>query len=64
MLCSLSQLNENDLKAINDLENSLKKPLLAFSCHEANPAMVSAEELEKIQELEKKLGMSLVAVEQ
>ncbi|MGM0454077.1 MAG: hypothetical protein ACQERN_13020 [Thermodesulfobacteriota bacterium] len=63
MLCSLSTLSETDLKAINDLENSLQKPLLAFSCHNVDPAMVSGEELEKIQALEQKLGMSLVAVE-
>jgi len=63
MLCSLStKLGPEDIKAINALEKELATPLLAFSCHDVKPADVDAEQLSKIQALEKRLGMSLVAV--
>jgi len=63
MLCSLStKLGPEDIKAINALEKELATPLLAFSCHDVKPADVNAEQLSKIQALEKRLGMSLVAV--
>lgn len=63
MLCSLStKLGTDDLQAINALEKELATPLLAFSCHDLKPADVKAEQLAKIQALEKRLGMSLVAV--
>jgi hypothetical protein len=64
MLCSLStKLGSEDLKAINALENELGIPILAFSCRaELKPAEVTADQLIKIQALESKLGLSLVAV--
>lgn len=64
MLCSITtDVNESTLQAINDLEKGLGKTLLAFSCHELKPSALNAEELSKVQEVEKKLGVSLVAVE-
>lgn len=63
MLCSLSRLSDYDLKEINQLETDLQKPVLAYSCHDIRPAQLSGEEIKKIQELEKRLGLSLVAVE-
>lgn len=64
MLCSLAtNVNESTLKTIGDLEKGLGKTLLAFSCHDLKPSALSAEELSKIQEVEKQLGVSLVAVE-
>jgi hypothetical protein len=64
MLCSLTtDVNESNLRAINDLEKGLGKTLLAFSCHDLKPSTLSAEELSKVQEVEKQLGVSLVAVE-
>ncbi len=63
MLCSLTKLSETDLKEINLLETEIKKPLLAFACHNVRPAQLSDDEMERVQTLEKKLGMSLVAVE-
>ncbi len=65
MLCSLStKLSAEDLKAINSLENELGTPLLAFSCRaDLKPAAVSPDQLAKIQALESKLGLSLVAVQ-
>jgi len=64
MLCSLStKLDEADMGAITALEKELGHPLLAFSCHSVAPAALTAEQLGKIQELETKLDVSLVAVE-
>ncbi len=65
MLCSLStKLGSEDLQAINALENELGKPILAFSCRaDLKPADVTGEQLAKIQALEHKLGLSLVAVQ-
>ncbi|MBM4289107.1 MAG: hypothetical protein FJ135_13380 [Deltaproteobacteria bacterium] len=63
MLCSLStRLSSEDLQAITALEKELSTPILAFSCHDLKPADVNAEQLAKIQALENRLGMSLVAV--
>jgi hypothetical protein len=64
MLCSLStKLTPEDLQAINALEKELALPLLAFSCHDVKPANVNNEQLSKIQALENRLGVSLVAVQ-
>jgi len=63
MMCSLSNLTKEDLDQIRTLESDLGKPLLAFSCHDLAPALLDAGNLARIQELEKKLGLALVAVE-
>jgi hypothetical protein len=64
MICSLTNnIDTAVLKTINDLEKDLGKTLLAFSCHALNPSALSADELQKVQDAEKKLGVSLVAVE-
>jgi len=62
MICSLSNLSEKDLKAINQLEKEINAPLLAFSCHDIKPAILTDDALAKLEQLEKKLGFSLVAV--
>lgn len=62
MLCSLSNLKENDIEKIKTLETDLGMTVLAFSCHDAKPVQLDAEALKKIQALENKLGLSLVAV--
>jgi hypothetical protein len=62
MLCSLSKVESLDLDAIQGLEKDLGKTLLAFSCHDLKPAEIKDEELSKINELENKLGVVLVAV--
>jgi len=64
MLCSYSKTESIDLKAIQGLEKDLGKTLLAFSCQDIKPAEVKDEELARINELEKKLGVVLVAIEQ
>ncbi len=64
MLCSLStKLTPEDLQAITALEQELAVPLLAFSCHDVQPAALKPEQLSKIQALENRLGLSLVAVQ-
>ena len=62
MLCSLSDLNDQQLQRIRSLENDLGKTILSFSCHTASPASLQETELAKIQTLENELGLSLVAV--
>jgi hypothetical protein len=63
MLCSLStKLGEEEMSAIETVEKEVGRPLLAFSCHPLKPADISADQLAKIQTLENKLGISLVAV--
>lgn len=64
MLCSLAnKVDDPILKKINDLEKDLGKTFLAFKCHEVKPTMLTATELDKVQEVEKQLGVSLIAVE-
>jgi hypothetical protein len=64
MICSLTNnIDEAKLSAITNLEKDLGKTLLAFSCHALNPSSLSADELQKVQDAEKKLGVSLVVVE-
>ncbi len=63
MLCSLAnKLDDPILKKINELEKDLGKTFIAFKCHEVKPTMLTAAELNKVQEVEKQLGVSLVAV--
>jgi hypothetical protein len=64
MLCSLAtNVNESTLNAITDLEKDLGKTLLAFNCHDLKPSSLSVDELQKVQKVEKDLGISIVAVE-
>ncbi|MFZ5451824.1 MAG: hypothetical protein ACOZF2_08150 [Thermodesulfobacteriota bacterium] len=63
MLCSLSpNLGPDALKDINALEQDLGMRLLAFSCYDLKATEITPAQLAKIQDLEKRLGMSLVAV--
>jgi hypothetical protein len=63
MLYSLSSLKAKDLKAIQKLEEELGSPLLAFSGVPVDGAKMGKEKLRKLQALEKKLGVVLVAVQ-
>lgn len=62
MVCNLSRLDEAKIAAIRTMEKKIGKTLLAFSCHDISPADLSAEEINQIHEMEKKLGLVLVAV--
>jgi hypothetical protein len=63
MLCSLSNLDPNKIDSIQTLEKETGKTLLAFSCKDIKPSMLTEEQLAKIQDLEKELSLSLVAVD-
>jgi hypothetical protein len=63
MLCSLSPLKSDALDAVQHLEQSLGKTVLAFSCHTAAPARLTEAQLQRLQEVEKELGVALVALE-
>jgi hypothetical protein len=62
-LCSLSRLNEDQVRAIQSLEKTLGKRLLAYACHDIELSALTEEELKRINDLQKKLGLILVAVE-
>ncbi len=62
MICSLSSLTEKDLQEINQLEAEISTPLLAFSCYDLKSAVLTDDALAKLENLEKKLGISLLAV--
>ena len=62
MICSLSSLTEKDLQEINQLEAEINTPLLAFSCYDVKSAVLTDDALDKLENLEKKLGISLLAV--
>lgn len=63
MLCSIAtRLGEAELGEIRELEQDLGRPVLAFACHQAEPAALDEQQLEKLRELEKRLGVSLVAI--
>ena len=63
MVCTLSNLNGKQLREIRNLENELGRPLLAFSCFELQPAQLDADSVQRIQRLERELGVALLAVE-
>jgi len=62
MVCTYASLSEEKLKEIRELEASLGKTLLAFSCKEVEIAELREGDLKKVKELEEKLGVPLVAV--
>lgn len=61
MIYSLSTLDEQKLKAIQALEQKLGKPLLAFNSYPCDAAELPSNDLSQIQQLEKDLGVVLVA---
>ena len=63
MLCNYSSIDEVTLKEINDMEQSLGVKLLAFSCYDPSIANLDAEQLDKLQQLEGKIGARLVAIQ-
>lgn len=64
MMCGLSKVDEGKLQDIQSMEKKLGKPILAFTCHDISPAELTNEELSRISEMEKKLGIYLVAVKE
>ncbi len=62
MLCNLSQLDSGKLDTIKSVEQKLGKTLLAYNCYESQPDELSETELKELRDLEKKLGVVLIAV--
>ncbi len=62
MLCSYPSLDGNKLDSLQHLEKELGRTLLAYNCQQMEPARLTAEELERIQTLEKDLGVVIVAL--
>mgnify|MGYP000468093155 CR=1 FL=1 len=63
MLYSIAQtLRPEDVSQVQSLEQEIGKNILAFSPQPLEHSNLSSQEVEKLQELEKKLGIVLVAV--
>ena len=62
VIYSVSRLDDENLKAIKELESRTGRTLLAFSALEVESDKVADDDLRKIQELERELGVMLVAV--
>ena len=65
MLCSLAtKLDQGQIEEIESLAQDLGTPILAYACHQADAAQIDDAQISRIQELEGKLGVALVAVSQ
>jgi hypothetical protein len=63
MLCSIAtKLGQDQLDQIKAFEQDLDVTMLAFACHDGEPAEVADDQLGRIRDLERQLGVSLVAV--
>lgn len=62
MLCSIAELEFGGIEAVRSLEQKLGKMILALKCHEIKPDTITEEELAQLQELEERLGITLVAI--
>ncbi|MEZ5334834.1 MAG: hypothetical protein R2741_06175 [Methanolobus sp.] len=62
MLWGFSALKDEQIKAINEVEEKMNVTLLAFSGINISNAELTKDDLEQIQKLESELGLSLVAV--
>ncbi len=65
MLCSLAtKLDQGQIEEITSLERDIGTPILAFSCHQMDAAQIDETQLGRLKELEDRLGVALVAVQQ
>jgi hypothetical protein len=65
MLCSLAtKLDQGQIQEIESLEKDLGTPVLAFACHQMDAAPIDAAQVDRLKELEDRLGVALVAVRQ
>lgn len=62
MLYSLSNIPADKLAEIQAIEAEIGQPVLAFSPVKTEPAQLDDAKIQKIQQLEKDLGVVLVAV--
>ena len=63
MYCTLAGLDQIQLDTVRSLEQQTGQTVLAWSCDEVKPAQLDPEVLSRLQEVEKKTGLILVAVE-
>ncbi len=63
MLYACTTIGQDELSEVQTLEREIGKPLLALSRIQSPPAEVGDGDLEKIRDLEQRLGLVLVAVE-
>ena len=65
MLCSLAtKLDQDQIAEIESLARDVGTPILAFACHQMDAAPLDAAQIDRIAELENRLGVALVAVKQ
>ena len=63
MLCSLAtKLGDRELGEVAALEREIGVTILAFACHDVEPAEADERQLGRIREVEERRGVSLVAV--
>ena len=62
MLYTFAKLDDAQLSAVQQFEQDEDLKVLALTSVETNPDMIDANKLVKLQELEKKLGVCLIAV--
>ena len=63
MLYACTDMENEQLGALQALEQEIGKTLIALTPIESDPAAVADPELDKIKALEERLGVVLVAVE-
>ncbi len=62
MICAYVSMEEKKLNALQNLEKEIGQTLLAFNCHEMQPAQLTEEQIERIKAMEKELGVVIVAL--
>lgn len=62
MLYSLATLEQNKLKAIQELEKEIGTPVVALESIDADAVKLGDDRLKKLRNLEEELGVVLVAV--
>ena len=61
MVCSLATLDSQKLEAIRAFEKKTGRGLLAVSCTDVPAARLEDSEVQKLKELERELGITLVS---
>jgi sugar phosphate isomerase/epimerase len=65
MLCSLAtRLDPDQIQEIESLAQDMGTPILAFACHQSDAAPLDAAQIDRLVDLENRLGVALVAVRQ
>ncbi len=62
MICSYDAVDDKKINALQEVEKDVGKVLLAINCQEFKPAELTPEQLDRVQALEKELGMVVIAV--